>query len=69
MVSITALMSLLIGLVIGGLIVYLCIWFIGWVGLPEPFAKVAKVIIGLVALVFLVNLLLGLGGHALFRYP
>ncbi len=58
--------SLLIQLVIAGLIFWLLLWFIGWVGLPEPFAKVAKVIVGLVVLVYLINILGGLSGHPVF---
>jgi hypothetical protein len=54
--------SLLIQLVVAGLIFWLVLWFIDWVGLPEPFAKVAKVIIGIVVLIFLINVLLGLSG-------
>lgn len=63
MITGSALVTLLITLVIGGLIFWLLFWFIGFVGLPEPFAKVAKVVIGLVAVVFLINILLGLSGH------
>ena len=43
----TGLLSLLVTLVIVGLIFLLLFWFIGTVGLPEPFNKVAKVILGL----------------------
>lgn len=60
------LVNILVQLVVVGLILWLLLWFIGWVGLPEPFAKVAKVIIGLVALIFLINVLLSIGGHPLF---
>jgi hypothetical protein len=68
MISGSLLLSLLVSLVIGGLILWLFLWFIDYVGLPEPFAKVAKVIVGLVALIFLVNILLSLGGTPLFRW-
>jgi hypothetical protein len=47
-------------LVIYAVIFWLVLWFIGWVGIPEPFLKVLRVIVGLVALIFLVQLLLGL---------
>ncbi len=68
MISILAVLSLgglvpiLIELVIAGLILWLLWWFIGYVGLPEPFAKVARVIIALVAVIYLINLLLSLNG-------
>ena len=68
MISGAALLSILVYLVIGGLVFYLLWWFIGYIGLPEPFNKVARVIIGLAALIFLINLLLGLTGTPLFRW-
>ena len=68
MITGSALITLLVTLVIGGLIAWLCWWFVDYCGLPAPFDKVAKVIIGLVVLVFLVNALLGLGGHPLINW-
>lgn len=68
MITGAGLLTLLVTLVVAGLIAWLCWWFIGYVGLPEPFNKVARVIIGLAVLVFLINLLLGLGGHPLVRW-
>jgi hypothetical protein len=67
MIASSTLVSLLIALVIAGLIFWLVWWFIGYVGLPEPFNKVARVVIGLVALVFLINILLSLNGTPLIR--
>jgi len=58
----SSLLNLLVSLVLAGLIFWLIWWFIGYISLPQPFDKVARVIIGLVALIFLINLLLGLGG-------
>ncbi len=60
--------DLLITLVVAGLIFYLLFWFISFVGLPAPFDKVAKVIIALAALIFLLNLLTGLGGHQFINW-
>ena len=56
------LLSLLVTLVIVGLIFWLLWWFLGTIGLPEPFAKIANVLIAVVAVVFLIDLVLGLGG-------
>lgn len=61
-VSIEGLIALLIWLVVMGLIFWLLWWFVGFVALPEPFNKVARVIIGLVAFIILVYLLLGILG-------
>lgn len=58
------LVDLLIQLVIGGVIFFLLVWLLGWCKVPEPFLTVAKVLIGLVLVVWLINLLLGLGGHS-----
>lgn len=61
------LVSLLIYIVIVALIFYCVWWFIGYVGIPEPFNKVVRVIVGLVALVFVISLLLGMLGHSPFN--
>jgi len=68
MISGSALLTLLVTLVIGGLIFWLIWWFIGFIALPEPFAKVAQVLIGLAALIFLISLLLGVTGHPLIAW-
>lgn len=67
MIEGSALLSLLVQLVIAGLIFWLIWWFLDYVGVPEPFNKVVRVILGLVVLVYLINLLLGLSGRPLFR--
>lgn len=67
MITMSALISILVTLVIVGLIAFLCWWFIDFCGLPEPFNKVAKVIVALAVLVFLIDLLMGLNGHPLIR--
>lgn len=51
-----------VSLVVVGLIVWILLWFIGYCGLPEPFNKIARILIALVAVVFLINCLLGLTG-------
>lgn len=67
MISTSALLPLVISLVLAGLIFWLIWWFVGYVGLPEPFNKVVRVLVGLVVLVYLIDLLMGLGGRPLFR--
>ena len=57
------LLSLLVYVVIIGLIFWLVWWFVDYVALQDPFNKVVKVILGLVALIFLINVLLSLAGH------
>lgn len=62
MISGSALLSLLILIIVAGLIFYLLWWLIGYCGLPEPFNKVARVILAIVAVIFLINVLLQVGG-------
>ena len=54
------LLSLLVYVIVIGLACYLLWWLVGFVGLPEPFDKVARVIIALVAVVFLLGVIFGL---------
>lgn len=55
-------------LIIIGLVFWLFWWLISYVGLPEPFAKVARVILAVIAVMILVNFLLGLVGKPLIRW-
>ena len=56
------LLSILVTLVVAGLVFYLLFWFIGYVGLPAPFDKVARVVLALFAVIFLLSLLIGGAG-------
>lgn len=67
MISGSALLSLVISLVIAGLVFWLVLWFCDYVGVPEPFNKVIKVIVGLAALIFLINVLMSMAGSPLIR--
>lgn len=60
----SGLINVLVWLIVMGLVVWLLWWLIGFIALPEPFNKVARVIIAVVAVLFLINILLGLAGHA-----
>lgn len=53
-----AVVNALIMLVVAGLILWVLHWAISAIGLPEPFAKVAKVLLVLLAAVVLINALL-----------
>lgn len=59
-------LGLLIELVIVALIFWAIWWFIGYVGVPEPFNKVIRVLLGLVALIYIINVLLSMIGSPLF---
>lgn len=62
--SISGLLPLLIEVIIVAVVCWLIWWLIGYIGLPQPFDRVLRIIVAIVAVVYLVNLLLGLGGHA-----
>lgn len=49
-------------LIVVGLVCWLLWWLIGYIALPEPFAKIARVLVAVVAVVFLINFLFGLIG-------
>lgn len=58
--SVEGLITLLIYLVVIGLIFWCIWWFLSNVGLPEPFNKIAHVIVALVAFVIVIYILLSL---------
>lgn len=60
--SVQGLLYLVIYVCIIALIFWVIWWFVGYIGIPEPFNKVIRVIIGLVALLVVIYLLLGLLG-------
>jgi hypothetical protein len=51
--------ALLLSLVIWGIIFWLLWWLLGVIALPEPFAKVAIVILALAAVSVIIGLLTG----------
>ena len=63
-----AIVSLLVWVIVIGLIFWLLWWLLSYVGLPEPFNKVARVILAVAAVLFLINVLLGLAGHPIVRW-
>jgi hypothetical protein len=64
--SLDSMISTVIYLVIIGLVFWAVLWFVGYVGVPEPFNKIIKVVMALFALIIVLNLLLGMAGTPLF---
>ena len=62
------LVNALVWIIIVGLIFWLVTWLIGYCKLPEPFNKIARILIAVVAVVILINVLLGFTGHPLVRF-
>lgn len=67
-ISTDQLLHAVIWVIVAGLIFWLVNWLITYVGVPEPFNKVAKVIIAIVAVVFLVNALLTIVGKPFITF-
>jgi uncharacterized membrane protein len=53
------LLGLLVAVIVIGLVFYLLWWLLGKIALPEPFNKVAMVILCLAAVVILISMLTG----------
>lgn len=69
MISATGLLSFVLYIVIIGLVFWLLFWLVDYVGIPEPFHKVAKVILAVVAVIVCIGFLLSLGtGEPLVRW-
>ena len=67
-ISLQGLVEVVIYLIVVGLIIWLLLWLINYVGLPEPFSKIAKIILAVVAVIICINLLLGMVGSPLFTW-
>lgn len=63
-----SLINALIWLVVAGLILWVLYWGLGEINPPEPWKKVAKVILVLITVVVLINILLSLVGKPLIRF-
>ena len=68
MLSISAAVSVVITLIVAGLVFWLLIWLIDYCGISEPFNKIARVILAIVAVLVVIGVLLQfVGGQAIFR--
>ena len=68
MIGIEQLVSVVIYLIVAGLILWLLHSLIGYCGLPEPFAKVAKIILAVFAVLVIISVLLSLIGRPIIRW-
>lgn len=68
MISIAGAVSLIVYLIVAGLIFWLLWWLISYVDPPEPFKKIANVILAILAVLVIIGLLLSVaGGQPIFR--
>lgn len=63
MITLSSLVSGILFIIIAGLVFWLLFWLIAYIGLPEPFAKVARVILAVAAVFICIAILMGLAGH------
>lgn len=68
MIGIDTLVMAVVYLIVVGLIIWLLHWLIGYVGLPEPFSKVARIILAIFAVLVVIGVLLSLIGRPLIRF-
>jgi len=66
-ISGTILLSFLVQVLVVGLIFWLIWWLLSYVKLPEPFAKVIRVILAVAAVLYLINAILSLTGTPIIR--
>ena len=62
-ISSQSFLSAIVWLVVAGLVFVILNWLVDYCGTPQPFNRVAKVIIALVAVILLLNALFGIAGH------
>lgn len=60
--DLSTLMNIVLYLIIIGAVCWLLWWLVGYIGLPEPFNKIARGVIAVVAVILLVNMLIGFAG-------
>lgn len=66
--SLSALVEIVIYLIIVGGVLWLLLWLISYCGVPEPFAKVAKIIVMVIGVLILINVLLSFAGSPIFNF-
>lgn len=68
MISISAAVKFLVYMVVAGLVFWLFWWALGKIDPPQPFRKVAEVVLILLAVLVVIGALLSLvGGQPIFR--
>jgi hypothetical protein len=68
MISLSGAVQIVVQLVIAGLVFWLLWWLVNYIAPPEPFRKVANVILAILAVLVAIGLLISFGGGApIFR--
>jgi hypothetical protein len=70
MISLSAMVSVIIYLVVAGLVFWLLWWLVNYIAPPEPFRKVANVVLAILGVLVVCSILLSLvGGPGLIFRP
>lgn len=68
MISLTAAVTIFMYILVAGLVFWLLWWLVGYIGLPEPFNKVARVVLAILAVLVIIGVLLSVvNGTPIFR--
>ena len=68
MISLSAAVRIIFTIIVAGLIFWLLWWLVGYLTLPQPFDKVARVVLVVLAVAVLIGLLLqSVTGKQIFR--
>jgi len=63
-----AVINAVIWLIIAAVVFWLISWLISYIGVPEPFNKVIRVILAILAVVICINAILTLVGHPMIAW-
>lgn len=63
MISLGAVVQAVIFLIVAGLVFWLLWWLVNYVGLPQPFDKIARVVLAIAAVLVIICILLSLAGY------
>ena len=67
MISLSGAVTVIVYLLVAGLVFYLLMWLVNYINPPEPFKKVATVVLAVLAVLVAIGILLSLvGGQPLF---
>ena len=64
----SVILSVFIQIVVVALVCWLLWWLISYMGLPQPFDKVLRVLIAIVAVIFLINAILTIAGQSFIKW-
>lgn len=68
MIALETVVYAILVLIVGGIIFWLLNWLIDYVGVPEPFRKVARVVMAVGAVILVIAVLMHMVGVPLFRW-